>query len=148
MQVDVNLFSYIKAKIVAGSQAATERSESANFALECWNILSACTRTQPLWLPQFWKIAQSSFPDILLHDDIAVRCSAVRFLNSYANALNERTQGDADTQMTLSWWTTVIERYLQQATQDSDYQVRALACDCMSVISQDTFETMAVSDAL
>ncbi|KAG2182672.1 hypothetical protein INT44_005652, partial [Umbelopsis vinacea] len=60
----------------------------------------------------------------------------------YANALNEKPSSEMDQQATLDWWTTVIEQYIQKTTQDSDYQVRALACDCMSVISQETFEAM------
>lgn len=142
MQLDVDLFTYMQEKILKKS---AEPSEPASIVLESWNILSACTRTQPVWLPELWKLAEPSFPEILSNDDVAVRCGAVRFLNNYAMALNDRTQDQSDTTMNLSWWTTMLERYIQQAIQDTEYQVRATACDCMSVISQDMFETMAVS---
>lgn len=143
--LNADLFRFVQDKIKQRSLGGPGTSEPILFALESWNILSACTRTQPLWLPNLWKIAASSFPDVLDDEDVTLRCSAIRFINSYANALNEKPPSELDHQVTLDWWTTVIEQYIQKTTQDSDYQVRALACDCMSVISQETFEAMNVS---
>jgi hypothetical protein len=136
-----NVFSYVKG-IIQQQNPSAEQNATSTSALESWNILCACTKTQPLWQRSIWEIAKPSFPNILKADDIAVRCSSIRFLNSYAEALSERAAEDSMTNAAIDWWTDVLECYLQQATQDENSQIRALACDCMSALSERVFEAM------
>ncbi|KAM3582483.1 hypothetical protein VKS41_005129 [Umbelopsis sp. WA50703] len=136
-----NVFSYVKG-IIQQQNPSAEQNATSTSALESWNILCACTKTQPLWQRSIWEIAKPSFPNILKADDIAVRCSSIRFLNSYAEALSERAAEDSMTNAAIDWWTDVLECYLQQTTQDENSQIRALACDCMSALSERVFEAM------
>lgn len=138
-----NLFTYVKNIIRQQESVSAEHNTHSTFALESWNILCACTRTQPSWLQSIWEIAEPSFPDILKTEDIAVRCSSIRFLNSYAEALSERITEESMNNVAIHWWTNVLECYLQQATQDEHSQIRALACDCMSAQSEQIFEAMS-----
>ncbi|KAL1925631.1 uncharacterized protein VTP21DRAFT_514 [Calcarisporiella thermophila] len=121
---------------------ASSPKEPVPVRLETWNALSSCSTVCPVRFVQIWPQLNSVLAAQTLDDNSSLRISSLKFLENFAKS--------AEPQKLLPemWWDSVVDTFILHSMGDENQNVRAIACDIISNISEDQYQQLSQKQQL
>ncbi|KAF9980165.1 HEAT repeat-containing protein 6 [Mortierella antarctica] len=105
--------------------------------VEAWNALRAIAGNHFSVIRSAWPRLDAAMIMNQTLEDPRISSAGLLFLEEYAkNGVN------AENTLTSEWWNDVLERHVLKAFAEENPTIKALGCDCISVITSDSFKAL------
>ncbi|KAJ3274765.1 HEAT repeat-containing protein 6, partial [Borealophlyctis nickersoniae] len=118
----------------------TDRSEHLSVRVASYEGLCSVARNKPEAIRERWKEVDAVLTEGMKDGKDAVRAASMKMLEQYAHSCS--TAEGEEKKAPASWWSEMLDKYVQLAVADTFYAVRSLGCDCLSHVPPDIFRDL------
>ncbi|KAF9556114.1 HEAT repeat-containing protein 6 [Mortierella alpina] len=105
--------------------------------VEAWNALRAIAEIHFSVIKSSWPRLDAAMTMNQTSEDPRISSGGLLFLEEYA-----KSGVHAQDPLTSEWWNNVLERHVLKAFGQENPAIKALGCDCISVITSDSFNAL------
>ncbi|KAF9958771.1 HEAT repeat-containing protein 6 [Mortierella alpina] len=110
---------------------------AAIIRVEAWNALRAIAGNHFTMIRTSWPRLDAAMMMNQTSEDHRISSAGLVFLEEYA-----KSGVSAMDPLASEWWNDVLERHVLKAFAEDNPAIKALGCDCLSVLTSDTFDAL------
>ncbi|KAF9946602.1 HEAT repeat-containing protein 6 [Mortierella alpina] len=105
--------------------------------VEAWNALRAIAGNHFSVVRSSWPRLDATMMMDQASEDPRISSAGLLFLEEYA-----KSGVNAKDPLTSEWWNDILERHILKAFAEDNPAIKALGCDCISIITSDSFNAL------